>query len=273
MFIFVKTLSGKTITIDIDENDPISVLQKKIEEKEKIPPAKQRIIYAGKELEATRTIASYDIKKEAILHLVIAKSEQNNSQLTKTEQKEERKAKSSGMMKYYNQSVGLHDELQTYKDSESKFDVHANPEGAEYDLGKDGEFKEYNVVIGRFCNQCGLEDAKSALQKKGFGVIIRDDHISFMEVMHKADVIWIISGYISQPSSVMEKLTKNIIEFHAKGGGVMIWGDNDPLYYEANHILPKLLKTPNMKLIGNTPGGKSMKLGDGKQKALSYLIS
>ncbi len=57
---------------------------------------------------------------------------------------------------YYNMTVGLNDELKTYQDSESKFDKHANPEGSEYDLGQDGQFKEFNCLIGQFDSQCGL---------------------------------------------------------------------------------------------------------------------
>ena len=65
-------------------------------------------------------------------------------------------AQSSKMTKFYNHTVGLNDELKTYQDTESKFDKHANPEGSEYDLGKDGEFKGFNVLIGCFVTGCIL---------------------------------------------------------------------------------------------------------------------
>lgn len=132
-------------------------------------------------------------------------------------------------------------------------DTHGNARGNQYDLAVDGAFEGQTVLI---LDQVGntLENTKAALRQKGLATVAyRNGHTPSVkelgEALEKSCQVWLISAGQSKLSDEHIALIK---KFFDAGHGVYIWGDNDPLYVDANRLANALV--PGLGMQGNLYG-------------------
>jgi len=144
-----------------------------------------------------------------------------------------------------------------------EYDKHGNLLSEEFDLGKDGSFNDFSVLIGMFYPSSDC--AEKALRKKGFQVTVVSTELEFLRLLRENggqyDVVWVISSNSKLSNFSEDEFKELLINHHKSGKGLMIFGDNDPFYLHANILLPSLVGTT---LVGNNMGTKTLAYGDSK---------
>ncbi|CAF1481810.1 unnamed protein product [Adineta ricciae] len=140
--------------------------------------------------------------------------------------------------------------VQAYNDAKGKsnitdalaYDCHWNPVGREYDLGRDGAFMGFSILIGQFCSDQTFTDAAmqkpiDELKMKGFQVkFVKSEDECIKELdSNQYQVAWIISDMRIKNRNIISSLTN----FHSNGGAVFLFADNTPYVSHANEFLGK----------------------------------
>jgi len=149
-----------------------------------------------------------------------------------------------------------------------EYDKHGNLLSEEFDLGKDGSFNDFWILIGLFPNELSSswhELAKKSLEKKGFNVVVERKENKFIELLKedKFDVAWLISCSQKYDSFNEQEFKNAVFNYHKTGKGLFIYGDNAPYFLHANLVLPELV---GCSLQGNNYGNKTLSFGSTREK-------
>ena len=143
------------------------------------------------------------------------------------------------------------------------YDRYGNPTGREYDLGRDGAFMEFNILIAQFYTDSMFNDAAmrkpiDELNLKGFQVrhVKTEDECIKELTSNRYAVAWIISTSHIQNSKFISALTT----FHSEGGAIFLFADNTPYTCHASEFLKTKF---GITVDGNYHGGKTMTYKEG----------
>jgi len=142
--------------------------------------------------------------------------------------------------------------------------------GLMYEMENDATFDEFTVLLGNFIGyRLFTEHATRELGSKGFRIVTVTDECAFVAYLPRCDVAWVLSGnprdslkeHHRVPWLNIDKhaFTEACLQFHRHGGGLFVWADNDPLFEQANAILPSIVK---IELIGESPANRTLTLGN-----------
>ncbi|CAF1525643.1 unnamed protein product [Rotaria magnacalcarata] len=157
------------------------------------------------------------------------------------------------VLNFYNKDVGN----STITDAPS-YDKHNNPTGRNYDLGKDGAFKDYSILIGRFYLLSEFTDEAmqipiDALKSKGFQVTyVKSENECMTELKtNHHQIVWIISAATIENNTFTSTLTS----FHSSGGAILLFADNVPYVSHASEFLQRKF---GITLTGEYFGDKTL---------------
>jgi hypothetical protein len=155
--------------------------------------------------------------------------------------------------RFYNKNAG-----ESNINNAESYDQHGNPAGRAYDLGRDGSFKEYNILIGQFYTDSQFSDAAmkkpiDALKIKGFEVNHVQSESAFLSELRskRYQIAWVISTSSISDGTLISALT----EFHSAGGAIFLFADNTPYICHASEFLNKKF---GVTLTGDFYGGKTL---------------
>lgn len=154
--------------------------------------------------------------------------------------------------RFYNKSAGE----SNINDAKS-YDEHGNPVGRAYDLGRDGSFKGYNILIGQFYTAAdfdvGMGKPINALKIKGFEIKHVNNESAFLSELRskRYHIAWVISTtHISDTTFI-----STLMDFHLAGVAVFLFADNTPYVCHASDFLNKKF---GVTLVGDFYGGKTL---------------
>ncbi|KAN0015982.1 hypothetical protein ACTFIU_005932 [Dictyostelium citrinum] len=173
--------------------------------------------------------------------------------------------KGSSIVHFYTENAGTH------INTNVELDQYSNPKGIEHDLGVEGAFTQFTILIGRFYNYSDLECIKD-LKSKGFQTVEALTQKDFITKLPQSDLALIISGYTNDNTTTEQEFTDKVEEYHKVGKGLFIWNDNTPYTLHGNWVTQRLY---GITANGNEPGKQDLTLGNGldKQHFSSHLVT
>ncbi|CAF1561240.1 unnamed protein product, partial [Rotaria sordida] len=179
-------------------------------------------------LNPTRTIVSSAVRKK-----YTKKKKRTVKQRTSSKKRTVKQCTSSSTtsppLQPYNEVAGKSNIIDA-----NGYDRYGNPTGREYDLGRDGAFMGFNILIGRFC-YIDTQKPIDALKIKGFQVkhVMTEDECITELASNRYQIVWIISSGQIQNSKFISALTA----FHSAGGAMFLFADNTPYVCHASEFL------------------------------------